>query len=157
MGHDVVMSPTSHCYLDYKQTSDDEEPGAWFAPALELRTVYGYEPTPTELTPEQGAHVLGVQANIWTELMPTESQVEYMAFPRLCALSEVAWSGPERDFDGFLERLVSHEKLLDRLGVGYRGSKLAQPVRPSAEEKARFLRAQAERSARGGSEVVAYS
>lgn len=157
MGHDVVMSPTSHCYLDYKQTSDDEEPGAWFAPALELRTVYGYEPTPTELTPEQAAHVLGVQANIWTERMPTESQVEYMAFPRLCALSEVAWSGPERDFDGFLERLVSHEKLLDRLGVGYRGSKLAQPVRPSAEEKAQFLRAQAERTARCGSEVGAYS
>ena len=156
MGHDVVMSPTSHCYLDYKQVPEDDEPGAWFAPALDLETVYGYEPTPSELTPEQAVHVLGVQANVWSERMPTGAHVEYMLFPRLCALSEVAWSGPERDFEDFTQRLSVHEKLLDRYEVGYRGSRSAAPVKPSAEERAQYQRAQAERAARGTT-VAAYS
>jgi hexosaminidase len=153
MNHDVVMTPTSHCYLDYKQTPEEDEPGAWFAPALSLEQVYSYEPTPGELSEEQAAHVLGVQGNIWTEKMPTFKQVEYMAFPRLCALSEVAWSGKERDYQGFLARLSDHQRLLDALQVGYRGSRHADPVLPSSEDRERYLRASREREQ---ARVVAY-
>lgn len=156
LGHDVVMSPTSHCYLDYKQSSESEEPGAWFAPALSLEKVYGYEPIPRELSEREAEHVLGVQGNVWTERMPTIQQVEYMTFPRLCALAEVAWSAPERDYEEFLARLVLHERLLDHYEVGYRGSKLARPVQPTDEEKAQYARAMAERAAQGAS-LAAYS
>jgi hexosaminidase len=146
LNHDVVMTPTTHCYLDYKQSSGDDEPGAWFAPELSLETVYSYEPTPKELTAEQAKHVLGVQGNIWTEKMSTFKQVEYMAFPRLCALAEVAWSGPERDYDDFLARLKEYQRVLDRLGVGYRGSPHADPELPTAEDRARFAQAARERA-----------
>lgn len=145
MNHDVIMTPTSHCYLDYKQTPEEDEPGAWFAPALGLENVYSYQPTPEELTEQQALHVLGVQGNIWTEKMPTFRQVEYMAFPRLCALSEVAWSSRERDYEEFLVRLSQHQKLLDALDVGYRGSRQADPLRPSSEDRERYLRALRER------------
>ncbi|HSC87119.1 MAG TPA: family 20 glycosylhydrolase, partial [Polyangiaceae bacterium] len=155
MGHDVVMSPTSHCYLDYKQAPADEEPGAWFAPALELSTVYGYEPTPRELTPEQAHHVLGVQANVWTERMPTAQHVEYMTYPRLCALAEVAWGDAHRDEAEFLRRLEAHRRLLDHFEVAYRGSRRAAPRAPSAEEQAQYRRALAERAK--GEATQAYS
>jgi hexosaminidase len=154
MGHDVVMTPTSHCYLDYKQLPDEEEPGAWFAPALNLEKVYMYEPTPNELSAEHAEHVLGVQANIWTERMPTFKHVEYMAFPRLCALSEVAWSGPERDFEDFLRRLGDHRKLLDRLGVGYHGARHAEPVLPTFEDRELYKNALKERE--GKAAALAY-
>jgi hexosaminidase len=154
MNHDVVMSPTTHCYLDYKQTPDEDEPGAWFAPDLSLETVYSYEPTPAELTEEQAAHVLGVQGNVWTEKMPTFKHVEYMVFPRLCALSEVAWSGPERDYKDFLLRLKEHQLVLDRLDVGYRGAAQAQPAQPSEEDRARYAKAKRDRE--GAQAVAAY-
>lgn len=145
MNHDVVMSPTSHCYFDYKQSPAEDEPGAWFAPALDLEKVYSYEPTPKELTEEQAAHILGVQANVWTEKMPHFQQVEYMTFPRLCALSEVAWSSGARNYDDFLRRLERHRRLLDALEVGYCGSRVARPVRPTSEDRERYLAALRER------------
>lgn len=153
LGHDVIMSPTTHCYLDYRQTPDEEEPGAWFAPALDLSTVYSYDPTPRELTREEAAHVLGVQGNIWTEKMPTFAHVEYMTFPRLCALSEVAWSDQERDFADFEERLAEHLVLLDLLRVGYRGSPFARPVTPTSEDRLAYKRAKQERE-RGRAEAA---
>jgi hexosaminidase len=139
------MSPTTHCYLDYRQSVDEDEPGAWFAPHLDLETVYSYEPTPAELSEEQAAHVLGVQGNIWTEKISTFKHVEYMAFPRLCALSEVGWSGPERDFANFEARLTTHGALLDKFEVGYRGSNRAEPEEPSEEDRARYLAAKRDR------------
>ncbi len=145
LGHDVVMTPITHCYLDYRQSADEEEPGAWFAPALDLPTVYSYQPTPEELSPEQTAHILGVQGNIWTEKIPTFKHLEYMVFPRLCALAEVAWSPKERDFSDFETRLSEHYTLLDLLEVGYRGSPDARPVMPSVEDRERYLRAREER------------
>lgn len=156
MGHDVVMSPTSHCYLDYKQSSNEDEAGAWFAPPIDLETAYLYEPIPRELSGEERSRVLGLQGNLWSERMPTESHVEYMAFPRLCALAEVGWSGPEKNYSDFLRRLEPHLALLDRLGVRYRGSAFAEPVRPTVEERKQFERAAAER-ARKGQNLSAYS
>lgn len=148
LGHDVVMTPTSHCYLDYRQADDDAEPGAWFGPALDLETVHAYEPTPAALAPERHHHVLGVQANVWTERMATAEHVEYMTFPRLSALAEVAWSTGPRHFADFQGRLGRHLQLLDRYGVGYRGAERARPEAPSREEKEHYLRAREERRAR---------
>ncbi len=121
MGHDVVMTPTSHLYLDYYQSEDrDNEPLA-IGGFLPLETVYGYDPVPEVLSDAEAAHVIGVQANVWTEYMKTPEHVEYMVFPRLFALSEIAWSLAEgKDYGGFLHRLDRHLERLDALGVNYR-------------------------------------
>ncbi|MEN6370496.1 MAG: beta-N-acetylhexosaminidase [Armatimonadota bacterium] len=107
-GHDVVMSPTSHCYFDYPYDSTP------------TGKVYSYEPVPEGLTEDEAAHILGAQANIWTEYIPDESRVDYMTFPRALALSEVVWTPAElRDWNSFEQRLSEHLKRLDILGVNY--------------------------------------
>jgi hexosaminidase len=120
-GHDVVMAPTSHTYLDYYQSRDrDREPRA-FGGFLPLDTVYAYEPVPAELTPEQARRVLGAQGQHWSEYMLTPRHVEYMAFPRLSALAEVVWTpAPRKDFADFRQRLVVHMARLAALGVNAR-------------------------------------
>ena len=111
-GHDVIMSPTSHCYFDYYQSDHPDEPLA-IGGFLPLQKVYRYEPIPEELSATAAQHILGAQANLWTEYIPDESKLEYMAFPRICALAEVVWSPKEqRNFDYFVKRLVPH---IDRL------------------------------------------
>jgi hexosaminidase len=120
-GHDVVMSPTSHCYFDYYQSEDQaKEPPAIFG-FIPLEKVYAYQPVPSELPPDQAAHILGAQGNVWTEYMPHGRQVEYMTYPRACALSEVVWSSPPSpDYQEFLGRLRVHLTRLDALGVHFR-------------------------------------
>lgn len=122
-GHDVVMCPEQHVYLDYRQDAGADEP----VPIAYVRTledVYRFEPVPPELTPEEAAHVLGAQANVWTEVMEDQGRVDYQTFPRLAAFAEVAWSPlpapAERDFAGFERRMAVHYERLDALGVGYR-------------------------------------
>lgn len=106
-GHDVVMTPTSHCYFDYYQGAIGE-PKA-IGGFLPIDTVYSYEPVPGELSSEETKHILGSQGNVWTEWMPDTRQVEYMVLPRLCAMSEVVWSEKsERDFKDFSKRLEQH-------------------------------------------------
>ncbi|MCI0514713.1 family 20 glycosylhydrolase [candidate division KSB1 bacterium] len=118
--HDVIMSPTTHCYFDYYQARPELEPPA-IGGYLPLDTVYAFEPTPAELTTEQAQHILGVQANIWTEYIPTSTHAEYMALPRMCALAEVAWtSKDQRDAADFKLRLLQHYLRLDALNVNYR-------------------------------------
>ncbi|MCB9850847.1 MAG: beta-N-acetylhexosaminidase [Phycisphaerales bacterium] len=120
-GHDVIMCPVSHCYFDYRQSDAEDERGAKWAPVLDLETVYAYEPVPSELNAEKAKHVLGGQGNLWTEQMNTPADVEYMAFPRACALAEVLWSPAEaRDWSAFQERLGVHLKRLDAMSVNYR-------------------------------------
>ena len=120
-GHDVVMTPYSHLYLDFYQTADQEGEPLAIGGFLPLDTVYSYEPVPAELTSTEARHVLGAQANVWTEYMTTEDHVEYMVFPRMLALSEVVWSPSEiRDYRGFVERLDWHFNRLEALGVNYR-------------------------------------
>ena len=122
-GHDVVMCPETRVYLDWRQSDSPDEP----VPIKHVRTledVYRFEPVPGELTEAEAAHVVGVQANIWTETMDSVRALDYMAFPRLSAFAEVAWSalpGPgERDWTGFEARMRSHYLRLDALGVEYR-------------------------------------
>ena len=121
MGHDVVMAPTSHTYFDYYQSRrQDKEPHA-IGGYLPLRRVYSFEPIPQELSPSEMKHILGVQAQIWTEYIPNPKHVEYMAFPRLSALAEVAWSKPEnKNYENFLTRLYVHLVRKDILDVNYR-------------------------------------
>ncbi len=118
-GHDVVMSPTSHCYFDYYQGLFDE-PWA-IGGFLPIEKVYSYEPVPEELTPEQAGRVLGAQANLWTEYIVAPPQAEYMLMPRLLALSEVVWSDKSlRSYADFSRRLVPHYDRLAASGVNFR-------------------------------------
>ncbi|MEV5338599.1 beta-N-acetylhexosaminidase [Streptomyces sp. NPDC052676] len=122
-GHDVVMCPEQQVYLDHRQDAGADEP----VPIGYVRTledVYRFEPVPPELTPEEARHVLGTQANVWTEVMEDSARVDYQVFPRLAAFAEVAWSAlpapPTRDFADFERRMTAHYRRLDALGVAYR-------------------------------------
>lgn len=128
-GHDVVMAAREHTYLDWAQSCDPAEPVAFGNPGEHVTTLqkaYGYEPVPPALTAAQARHVLGTQSQLWTEHVASARHAEYMAFPRLSALAEVAWSSPDRDWNGFLTRLRGHLHRLDAAGVNYRP--LAGPV-----------------------------
>ncbi|MFI9822415.1 beta-N-acetylhexosaminidase [Streptomyces sp. NPDC052013] len=122
-GHDVVMCPEQQVYLDHRQDAGADEP----VPIGYVRTledVYRFEPVPPELTPEEAGHVLGTQANVWTEVMENQQRVDYQVFPRLAAFAEVAWSSlpapAARDFADFERRMTAHYRRLDALGVAYR-------------------------------------
>jgi len=125
-GHDVVMTPTKYCYIDhYQSTNHAAEPRA-IGGYLPLARVYEFEPLPDQLAPEFDSHVLGGQANLWTEYIPNLRQVEYMMFPRLAALAEVDWSPKSaRDWESFQARARMNERRLELLGVNYRP--LAKP------------------------------
>ncbi|HEX4213441.1 MAG TPA: beta-N-acetylhexosaminidase [Candidatus Dormibacteraeota bacterium] len=119
MGQEVVMTPLFRTYLTIGATPARTEPGGWRL-ALSLDEVYAYEPAPPELEAEARERVLGTQFGMWTEFIDTPRDLEVMAFPRACALAEVAWSPPERDLADFRRRLGSHLARLDALGVNYR-------------------------------------
>lgn len=117
--HNVVMTPTSHCYFDYYQSTNPDEPLA-IGGYLPLEKVYSFNPIPSELNKEEAKYILGAQGNIWTEYMPTEDQVEYMAFPRILAMSEVVWSKTEdKNYLDFAKRVEHFNKRLDALDVNY--------------------------------------
>ncbi len=120
-GHDVIMTPTSHCYLDYYQSRNRTNEPPAIGAFLPLQTVYSFDPVPAGLDPKYRPHILGAQGNLWTEYIPSFRQVEYMTFPRLCALAEVAWSPKDsRYWDEFVARLNAHTRRLDVLGINYR-------------------------------------
>jgi hexosaminidase len=118
--HDVIMTPTDFVYFDYGQGDPAYEPlniGSY----VPLEKVYSFDPVPKELTDEEAKYVIGGQANVWTEYIKTPSHVEYMAFPRMIALSEVLWSPPEqKNYADFLRRLNYQLTRLDAQGVNYR-------------------------------------
>lgn len=119
-GHDVVMAPNTHTYFDYYQAKDPNEPLA-IGGFLPLEKVYSFDPVPPEISSEQSKHILGTQGQLWSEYMPTPAAVEYMAFPRLTALAEVAWTPTARkSYQDFLRRLAPYEQRLKALGVNYR-------------------------------------
>ena len=118
--HDVVMTPNSYLYFDYYQSLDKANEPLAIGGYLPLETVYSYEPMPKELTADEARHIIGVQANIWTEYMPTFKQMQYMALPRMAALSEVQWSQPAlKDYTSFTNRLIELTHMYDRLGYNY--------------------------------------
>jgi len=117
-GHDTVLSPAPQLYLDHWQFDDDPAPGR--SNTLSLEDVYRFDPAPPSLGSEQRKHILGLQANIWTEFMRSGERVEYMAFPRAAALAEVAWSAPAKiSWADFQQRLPVQLKRYDTLGIRY--------------------------------------
>jgi len=119
--HDVVMAPTSHTYFDYYQSKDRAREPLATGGFLPLDRVYEFEPIPDELEPQYSHHVLGAQAQVWTEYMPTTKKVEYMAFPRLAAFAEVVWTRREqRNYADFVERIGPHLARFDALDVSFR-------------------------------------
>ncbi len=118
--HDVIMTPTNTMYFDYGQGDPKYEP-LNIGNQLSLETVYAYNPIPKELTNDEAKYILGAQANIWTEYLKKPEQVEYMAYPRVLALSELVWTPLEnKNFADFSSRLPSQFARLDRQNVNYR-------------------------------------
>jgi len=118
-GHDVVMAPTGNTYLDYAQSRDPGEPVGQTA-LLTLDKVYAFDPVPDELEPQFAKHILGGQAQVWTEYMADAKAVEFMAFPRLAALAEAVWTPKARkDYTGFVARLGPHLERLRALDVNF--------------------------------------
>lgn len=118
-GHEVIMTPGSHCYFDSYQSDPSTQPEA-IGGFLPIEKVYSYEPIPADLEAHQRKLVKGVQANLWTEYIPSREHAEYMLFPRLLALSEVAWTkSSSKDWEDFFERLQDHYRLLQRKGINY--------------------------------------
>lgn len=109
--HNVIMTPTSHCYLDYYQSNHPDEPLA-IGGYLPIDKVYNYEPIPEELPADKHKYILGAQGNIWTEYIRTYDYLEYMAYARSMALSEVVWRDKEdKDFADFKERFLEHDEI----------------------------------------------
>ena len=119
-GHDVVMAPNTYLYFDYYQSTDIAAEPLSIGSYVPVEKVYSYEPVPDGLTPEQQKHIIGVQANLWTEYVPTFSHVQYMELPRMAALAEVQWcAGGNKDFGGFVKRLMPLLGTYGRLGYNY--------------------------------------
>lgn len=133
--HKVVMTPGSHCYFDHYQAFPVDEPLA-IGGYTPLEKVYNYEPVPDVLTVEEQQYIMGAQANVWTEYIIHQKEVEYMTMPRMAALAEVLWTKKElKNETNFLERLQQHFKLLDVYPVNYAKAiyKVEQKINSSAK------------------------
>ncbi len=146
-GHDVIMTPTSHSYFDYAQDDPALEPFS-IGGNLPLEKVYGFEPVPSVLTPDESRHILGAQGNVWTEYMKTPDRVEFMVFPRMLAMSEVTWSPATRaglgraSSSGFPPRsrpsIGSASTTGCRAWWGWSRTRRRQPAPPSSPSRARW-------------------
>ncbi len=130
-GHDTVLSPWPTLYFDNRQGAGaDEPPGR--GRVLPLREVYDFDPMPAGIAPERRQHVLGLQANIWTEHIRTEDRVAYMTFPRAAAVAETGWSSPQQhDWNDFVRRLPAQFARYRALGLRYSDDAL-RPTNPHA-------------------------
>jgi hexosaminidase len=116
--HDVVLAPAGWMYFDNLQSDRADEPNGRLS-VLDLKRVYGFEPVDASLTPEQATHVLGTEATLWTEFIPSTGHVQHALLPRLDAMSEIAWSPKaSRGWDGFLRRLPAQLRRYANLGIG---------------------------------------
>lgn len=119
LGHDVIMTPNSHFYFDYYQSLDTDAEPFGIGGYIPMEQVYSYDPAFPELTPEQQKHILGVQANLWTEYVLSDEHLEYMLLPRLAALSEVQWCLPEtKDWNRFIGSFRM-DKIYSQLGCEF--------------------------------------
>ncbi|UZR96721.1 glycoside hydrolase family 20 protein [Chondrinema litorale] len=124
-GHDVIMTPTSYCYFDYYQGPQDSEPEAFNA-YLPLSRVYQFSPVLDSMSAEQKKHILGGQANLWSEFIPTSSHSEYMIYPRIAALSEALWTNADkRDWLDFTKRIQTQFERYEYAGINYAKSAYA--------------------------------
>ncbi len=120
MGHDAIMTPTTYCYLDYCQASDPENEPLNIGGYVPVEKLYSYEPVPDSLVNDYGKYIIGVQANLWTEYIPTNEQLEYMLLPRVAALSEVQWCDRgTREWTRFAQALPHMLQIYDHMGLNY--------------------------------------
>ena len=120
MGHDAIMTPNTFFYLDYYQSEDKENEPLAIGGYLPVEKCYSYEPYAEGMTAEEQAHILGVQANLWTEYIATDEQLEYMLLPRMAALSEVQWCMPEnKSWERFLDSADDFCAIYDIAGYNY--------------------------------------
>ena len=120
MGHDAIMTPNTFFYLDYYQSLDKENEPLAIGGYLPVEKCYSYEPTTADMTAEEKSHILGVQANLWTEYIPDANQLFYMLLPRLAALAEVQWCQPEvKNWDRFLESADDFCAIYEIMGYNY--------------------------------------
>lgn len=128
MGYDVIMTPNSFFYLDYYQSRDIENEPLAIGGYLPIEKCYSFDPYES-IAPALQHHIIGVQANLWTEYIPSNEQLEYMLLPRMLALSEVQWCTPKnRDFARFKAAVVDHQfKILDLLGYNYSKAIIENP------------------------------
>ncbi len=132
-GHDVVMSPTSNCYFDYYQGDPASEPPG-IGGYLPISRVYAFDPTPAELTPEEAAHIIGAQANLWTEYVPTTEHAEYMTFPRIAAIAEIGWTPQDkRDWTDFTYRMQKQFARYRQAGIHYAESAYGVRFKPELD------------------------
>ena len=119
LGHDVIMAPNNFCYFDYYQTNEtSHEPmliGGW----VPVEKVYELEPVPDSLSVEAKQHIIGVQANLWTEYIGSTNLVEYQILPRAAALAEVQWTDGKKNYDAFRKRLDHMADLYDHYRLVY--------------------------------------
>lgn len=132
-GNDIIMTPTSHCYLDY---SEGKNPGGpefdMIGGNVPMEKVYNLDPMPKDISADQQKKVLGLQANGWSEYMHTMAKREYLLFPRAIAMAEVAWSDPSvKNYDDFKTRWDKHKPELDKMKVNYRQDD-GTPAQPDA-------------------------
>lgn len=124
-GHDVVMSPGSPCYFDHSQGKSEFEPPSWGG-YNNLLKVYEFNPIPQDIASNKQHHILGGQANLWTEQIKTLSHVQYMMLPRICALSEALWtSSDQKSKEEFIKKMDFHFDRLQELGYNFAGSSLS--------------------------------
>ena len=111
-GHDTIVSPTSHCYLDYSYEK------------ISVEKSYSFDPIPPQLTADEAKRILGLEGCMWAERTPEPADTDRQVWPRMCALAEVAWSKPDgRSFAEFQPRLEVHLARLKRMGVGFATSR----------------------------------
>lgn len=126
--HYVVMSPTSHCYLDYGLD------------AIDLKKVYSFNPIPEDLAPELYKYILGGEVNMWTEHVPDEANLDSKVFPRVIALAEVLWTGPDTNrYQNFFDRLQKHYPVLQHFGIGYGTETVPLKIETYTEDQVPYL------------------
>jgi hexosaminidase len=118
-GHDVIMTPSEFCYIDLKQGPDDLEPNLGYSHMF-LKDAYQYKLVPESFTPKQAEHIIGTQANLWTESISDWGKLTYMTFPRVYAIAENGWTREsQQDWNSFTERLYPHLERLDLQEIQY--------------------------------------
>ena len=138
-GHQAIMTPGSHCYIDSYQDAPYSQPEA-IGGYLPLEKVYSYNPIPASLTPDEAKLIYGVQANLWAEYIQTDEHCEYMIYPRILALAEVAWSAPSvKNYDDFHVRALKEVEALK--AEGYHPFDLKNEIgnRPGADQPVQHL------------------
>ena len=126
LGHDVIMTPNTPMYFDHYQTKSTWNEPTAFGGCATLKMVYDFEPVAADLPAEARHHIIGAQANVWTEYITCEPQIQYQVLPRMAALAEVQWLQPElKDFDDFRDRLLHLSEIYKLYAWTYRAKSLS--------------------------------